>query len=210
MVHYYGVRPWYVYARFDDCRRKEYVEFALLETAHLSCESAAVHLAVGDDDPGVGDDSGEALFRLADRGDAVVQKEHLAASGELCVYRVADDVVRVRDDSRLDGDSFSGWRPEQRKVSRAGHGQIERARYGVAESVSTSAVALRRLRNSLWRTPKRCSSSIMTSPRSRKEGVRADGDIAHSRRDSLERALVGKRTLKARHRLYSYRRAVES
>ena len=37
---------------------------------------------------------------------------------------------------------------------------------GVALIVRTSAVARSRLRCSLWRTPKRCSSSITMSPRS--------------------------------------------
>ena len=54
---------------------------------------------------------------------------------------------------------------------------------GVAESVSTSTVVRRVLSHSLSSTPKRCSSSMITSPRSLnatsfwKDAVRADQDI---------------------------------
>jgi len=37
---------------------------------------------------------------------------------------------------------------------------------GVAVSVSTSTLSFSVFRRSLWRTPKRCSSSTMSSPRS--------------------------------------------
>ena len=54
---------------------------------------------------------------------------------------------------------------------------------GVADMASTSIAARICLRRSLWRTPKRCSSSTTSRPRSwnlrllREDGVGADEDV---------------------------------
>ncbi|MNL31805.1 hypothetical protein D3C87_1536150 [compost metagenome] len=68
---------------------------------------------------------------------------------------------------------MTGWRFMGGVVMRLMSRAPDRARYrvrgmGVALMVSTSTVALRCLRRSLWATPKRCSSSTTSRPRSLK------------------------------------------
>jgi hypothetical protein len=65
----------------------------------------------------------------------------------------------------------TGWRSsggvcERRHLADAGHRHLERARDGVADIASTSTLVRIALSCSLCSTPKRCSSSMTTSPRS--------------------------------------------
>ena len=126
---------------------------------------------------------------LVDVLDAVVHEEHLPAARQLALDAFDDDARRRSATTVV----------RMARRSAGGVVMIDRSRspisamcsvrgIGVAVSVSTSTCVRSFLRRSLCVTPKRCSSSTTTSPRSLKrtsfdkQAVRADDDVDLARR----------------------------
>ena len=99
--------------------------------------------------------------------DAVVDEVHLPPRASLARDRVADALVVELDDvaSRIAERSFGGV--SMIRMSRMPSSDMCSVRgIGVADIVSTSTFVASASRRSLCATPKRCSSSMTTRPRS--------------------------------------------
>jgi hypothetical protein len=120
-----GVRVRDVEARFDDRRAHQHVGLAGREGDHHLLEGTLRHLAVADDEPGIGQQPAELLGLRLDRLDAVVDVEDLPAAVELAQDRVADEPGRRFGDACLDRQSILGRRLDDRQVADPGHRQVE-------------------------------------------------------------------------------------
>jgi hypothetical protein len=83
----------------------------------------------------------------------------------------------------LDGQAFLGRRLDHAQIAHAGQRHVQRARDGRGRQVSTSTSVRNCFRRSLCATPKRCSSSMISRPRSLKttsfckQAMGADDDV---------------------------------
>ena len=155
-----------VEAGLDDRRRDEHVRVAAQERVHLLLQLALAHLPVRDEETEVRRELLQLLRRLLDRLDAVVEVEGLPLALDLALERELD--------------SSSSYSPTVVRIGRrpsGGVSMIEMSRspesdmcsvrgIGVALSVSTSTSRRSDRSSSFCATPKRCSSSRMTSPSS--------------------------------------------
>ena len=121
---------------------------------------------------------------VVDVVDAVVDEVDLPVAVQLAQDRVADQLGVEAGDARLDRPGGPAAASPGCEMSRMPSSDRCSVRgIGVAVSVSTSTVCRSCLSRSLCSTPKRCSSSMMTRPRSLNctslltQPVRADDDV---------------------------------
>ena len=156
----------HVEAALDDRRADEHVVLAVGEVEHDPLEPALVHLPVRDRDARLGHEVAHLLGDVLDVLHPVVDVEDLALAQQLAPDRLGDRAVVVLADVGEDRLARLGRGLHQREVADAGEAHLERARdrrRGEREHVDVRA---QRLIFSLCCTPKRCSSSITSSPRS--------------------------------------------
>ena len=175
-----GVRV--VDAALDDGGRHEHVDRARRERLHHTLELVLGHLPVRHADARLGHGLAHPLDRVVDRLDAVVDVVDLAAARKFVADRAGDDVVVVL--ARAPHGKRLGGGVSMTLMSRTPESDICSVRgMGVAVSVSTSTCSRSSFICSLCCTPKRCSSSMTTSPRSfgatsrPEQAVRADEDV---------------------------------
>ena len=117
-----------VEAVLDDRGGDQHVGAPLDEGEHHSLELGLRHLAVGDDDPGLGHQALDHARQRVDRLDAVVDEEDLAAARQLVADRRGDHVGRELDDRGLDREPVARRRLDHRHVADAGEAHLQRAR----------------------------------------------------------------------------------
>ena len=83
----------HVDARLDDRRAHEHVAAPLPEVVHDALERPLVHLAVRDDDAGLGHELADAARDVLDVADAVVHEERLALAQQLAAERLGDGAL---------------------------------------------------------------------------------------------------------------------
>ena len=156
-----------VEARLDDRRRDEHVRVAGEEREHVLLELALAHLAVRDEEAELRAELAELLGGLLDRLDAVVQVEGLPLALVLPLER---DLARAPRRTRRRACGSGGGPAGGVSItlmSRSPASDMCSVRgIGVAVSASTSTSRRSWRRSSFWATPKRCSSSTTTRPRS--------------------------------------------
>ena len=133
----------------------------------LSSSSRSRHLPVRDEHARLGAELAQLLGRLLDRLDAVVEVERLPLARELALERRLDELLVVLADVACG--SGGGPRAASRSPRcRAGPASdmCSVRGIGVADSASTSTSSRSWRSSSFCATPKRCSSSTITSPRS--------------------------------------------
>ena len=106
----------------------EHVGLAAQEAQHPLLEQLVLHLAVGDDEAHPRAQAAQALGRLVDRLDAVVQEERLPAARVLAHERLLDELLVVLADVRLDRPAALRRRLDDRDVAQAGERHLQRAR----------------------------------------------------------------------------------
>jgi len=158
-----------VQAALDDRRRHQDVGVAAHKLDHRLLQLVLVHLAVADDDTGLGHDLLQAVRDVVDVVDAVVDEVDLAVAVQLADDGVADQLMVEADNPRLDRQAVARRRLQVADVADAQERQVQRARdrrrrqrqdvHGLPQAFSG---------RSLCSTPKRCSSSMTTRPRSLK------------------------------------------
>src|SRR3954470_8829985 len=115
-------------ARLDDARRDEHVGLAAQEAHHPLLEVLLVELPVGDLERHVRAEPAQALGRLVDRLDAVVDEERLAVALLLTDERLLDEVLVVLADVGLHRSPALGRRLDDADVAHSGERHLERAR----------------------------------------------------------------------------------
>src|SRR3954454_8815388 len=115
-------------ARLDDARRDEHVGLAAQEAHHPRLELLLVELAVGHLEAHAGAQASQALGRLVDRLDAVVDEERLAAAGLLALERLLDEALVVLADVGLHRPAALGRRLDDADVAHAGERHLQRPR----------------------------------------------------------------------------------
>src|SRR3954471_7346932 len=115
-------------ARLDDAGRDEHVGLAAQEAHHPRLELLLVELAVGHLEAHPGAQAAQALGRLVDRLDAVVDEERLAPARLLALERLLDEPLVVLADVGLDGPPALGRRLDDADVAQAGQRHLQRAR----------------------------------------------------------------------------------
>jgi hypothetical protein len=101
------------------CARKSSITFFELAFLHLSVRDREARLRHQLADP---------LGHPCDRGDAVVDEEHLPAARELALDRLLDHPLFVARDVRTDREPIHWRRLDQAQVAHAGKRELERAR----------------------------------------------------------------------------------
>src|SRR3954468_15376023 len=115
-------------ARLDDARRDEHVGLAAQEAHHPLLEVLLVELPVGDLERHVRAEPAQALGRLVDRLDAVVDEERLAVALLLADERLLDEVLVVLADVGLHRSPALGRGLDDADVAHAGERHLQRAR----------------------------------------------------------------------------------
>ena len=105
-----GVDVGDVQPALDDRGGDEDVGLVADEGEHGPLQRLAGHLAVGDQDAGLGDDRLDAVDDRPDVVDAVVDEVDLAVAVQLADDGVADQLRVEADDARLDGQPVAGRR----------------------------------------------------------------------------------------------------
>ena len=90
-----GVDRRHVDARLDDRRADQHVVGPCPEVEHDLFEGALVHLAVGDGDPGIGDERAQVAGDVLDVVHPVVDVEDLALAQQLAPDRLGDGALVV-------------------------------------------------------------------------------------------------------------------
>ena len=106
----------------------EHVGVAAQEAQHPLLEQLLVHLAVRDLEPQPRAQRAQPLGGLVDRLDAVVQEERLSPARVLALERLADQLLVVLADVRLDRPAALGRRLDHRDVAQPGEAHLQRAR----------------------------------------------------------------------------------
>ena len=137
--------------------------------------------------------------------DAVVDEINLPVAVEFAQDGVADQLLVPADDARLDRQAVRRRRFQVADVADAQQRQVQRPRDRRGRHASARGPSCRSfLSRSLCSTPKRCSSSMMTRPRSlnctsvRHEPMRADNDVDFACGNSLHDAFLFARRLRNR------------
>ena len=107
-----GVRD--IQPRLDDGGTDQHIGLAADELHHHVRERGFGHLPVADHDPGLGHQPLDPLLGLLDRLHAVIDEEHLAATLELALDDLLDQVVLVGGDKGLDRQALLGRRLNHR------------------------------------------------------------------------------------------------
>src|SRR3954467_1039505 len=115
-------------AGLDDARRDEHVGLAAQEAHHPLLELLLVELAVRDLERHVRAQAAQALGRLVDRLDAVVDEERLAVALLLPHQRLLDEVLVVLADVGLHRPATLGRGLDDADVAHAGERHLQRAR----------------------------------------------------------------------------------
>ncbi len=97
---------------------------------HDVFQVVAGHLAVADQDPGLGDEFLEPLFHGLDALDAVVEKEDLAVAFQFAADRVADDPLIIGAHRGVDRDAVGRGGVDGRHVAHAHERKVEGSRDG--------------------------------------------------------------------------------
>ena len=117
----------HVDAGLDDRRADEHVVVAFPEVDHDLLEASLVHLAVGDRDPRLGDQSAKLRGDALDVLHPVVDVEDLALAQQLAPDRLGDGALVVLSDVGEDRLALRRRRGDQRQVPDAGQAHLERA-----------------------------------------------------------------------------------
>src|SRR3954470_7636026 len=115
-------------AGLDDARRDEHVGLAAQEAHHPLLELLLVELAVRDLERHVRAQAAQALARLVDRLDAVVDEERLAVALLLPDQRLLDEVLVVLADVGLHRPAALGRGLDDADVAHAGERHLQRPR----------------------------------------------------------------------------------
>ena len=150
----------------------------------MTClELPVAHLPVRDADPHLGHEAAQLLGRLVDRLDAVVQEERLPATVVLAPIACATSSSSHSPTCVRIGLRSAGGVAITEMSRRPASDMCSVRGIGVADSESTSTSRRSARRSSFWATPKRCSSSTITSPSvfghdvAREHAVGADQDV---------------------------------
>ncbi len=119
-VHDDGVRRRYVDAAFNDGRAQQQIEATVVKIQHHLLEVALAHLAVGNADLRLGNDSGQLNRHAIDTGHIVVQEIHLPAALDLAQAGLPDDRRVPLADEGLDREPVRRRRADDRQVAHAG------------------------------------------------------------------------------------------
>ena len=111
----------------DDGGGEEDIGFAFHELVHYDFEFVFFHLAMADDDFGLGDQFLDAVAQDLDGADAVVEKEDLAAAGEFVLDGLFDEAFVVLMDFGFDGIAVGGRGVDGGHVAHAHEGKVEGA-----------------------------------------------------------------------------------
>ena len=125
-----GVGVGDIEAALDDGGGDQDVGLAIDEARHDAFEVVGIHLAVADEDAGLGQEGADAEGEGFDGRDAVVEEVDLAAAVDLALDGVADQAFVVIGDDGLDGETVLGRGLEGGEVAGAGEGEVEGARDG--------------------------------------------------------------------------------
>ena len=163
--------------------RAQHVEAPVDEVHHHLLQLALAHLPVRHGHLGLGHQLRDLLRPLGQVLHPVVHEEHLPAARQLLADGLAQQLGSQRH-TKVRMASRSAGGVAMMEISRRPLMAICSVRgMGVAVSVSTSTCERSSFSRSLWVTPKRCSSSITSSPRSlkrtslRQQPVRADDHV---------------------------------
>jgi hypothetical protein len=129
-VDEHGVGVGDIDAGLDDGGGDEDVGLVADELVHDGFELVLVHLAVADDDAGVGDHLADLVGDGFDVVDLVVDEEDLAVAGELALQGLLDARLVVGDDLGDDAAAVGGGRGEVADVADAQERHVEGARDG--------------------------------------------------------------------------------
>ena len=113
---------------FDDRGRQQNVVFAVVEGADLVLELARRHLAVGDDEFGLGDVLPQERRGLVEILDARADIERLSAAIALAQQRLAHDQRVEGRDERAHREPIDRRRRDDRQFAHARHRELQRAR----------------------------------------------------------------------------------
>ena len=127
-VHEHRVRVRNVEPGFDDHRRDEDVDLAVHELAHHFLELALAHLPVADADFRARDEAPDVIGDGANRLDAVVNEENLAAAIQLTRDSFVDEAVVPRLDVGEHGRAVARRRLHQSHVAQSGQREVQRSR----------------------------------------------------------------------------------
>ena len=156
-----------VEAVLDDRRREQDVVLPRDEIEHRPLQLVLVHLPVADDDARLRNEPLQQIRRSrrsTRRGCGRSRPGRRAPSRR---GSLADDLRVELDDVGLDRQPILRRRLDDRHVADADERHVQRARNRRRVIVSTSTFCRSCLSRSLWATPKRCSSSMTSRPRSR-------------------------------------------
>src|SRR5260363_25107 len=158
------IRAWHVNTGFDNRRAYQHIRALRHKIAHHPFERALVHLAVRHQNTRLWQ---QRFKRFAARIDGfyfIVQKVDLPAALEFAQRRLANHAVFLAPDKGFNRQPFCGAVAITEKSRNPSSASPSVRGIGVAVSVSTSTCARSAFSCSFWRTPKRCSSSMITSP----------------------------------------------
>ena len=113
----------------DDRRAQQDVELAVIEIEHDLLEVALRHLSVSDAQIGLGHEFRELLLDTANLLHTIVNEIHLATTLDFAQTGFANDDVVPLADEGLDGESFGGWRRNERHVTNSAQCHVHRSRY---------------------------------------------------------------------------------
>ena len=136
------------------------------KSTHHLLQRALVHLAVGDGDARLGHQLAQRGGGHVDGLHAVVHPEHLALAQQLAADRLDGDALVVAADEGEDRLAVGRRGLQQRQVADADEAHLERARDGRGGQREHVDVVFSFFIASLACTPKRCSSSTTSRPRS--------------------------------------------
>jgi hypothetical protein len=152
-------------AVLDDRGADKDVRFAGDKARHHPFQLQLGHLAMADGNGSLGHEVAELGGDRIDRLHAIVQVKDLSAALELACDGLLDELGIVGAHEGLDRQAVGRWGLDDAEVAGPHEREVEGTGNGVALMESTSTSVLNCLRRSLWRTPKRCSSSMTRRPR---------------------------------------------
>ncbi len=163
----HGVGEGDVEAVLDDGGGDQHVVLVVHEGEHHAFELGFAHLAVAHGDARGGHEFLDARGDFVDGFDAVVDEVDLAAALEFELDGGAHDLLVELGDHGLNGHAVFGRRLDDAHVAQADRATCAACAGWAWRDMASTSISLRScLRRSLWRTPKRCSSSTTSRPRS--------------------------------------------
>ena len=138
---------------------------SLVEVHHQPVEFPVRHLPVRHLHAGLRHHLADMLGDVMDGRNAVMQHEDLAVAIQLAQDGLAQHLVVRLQRQRAHRHAALRRGVDERHLAQAGEGHMQRARDGRGGHGEHSTFAFICLKRSFCFTPKRCSSSMMTSPR---------------------------------------------